>query len=173
MQRVAVIGNIAGGKSTLARAIAASTGLPYHELEVLARRSPRPFDADLQTKLDAEFQHRHAELIGESTWVIDGIGLWETVRDRLLAADTIVHIDHPLWVHFLWATKRIDGSSEPRGGMSTYAELERVFPRIWDYHRRIRPRLLHTLQEIADTKTVHTLRNPAELAVFAAARGGG
>jgi len=167
MRRVAVIGYIAGGKSSLARVPAAKRGLPYHELDRLQitsdwRAVPRP-----------EFLARHAAVIAEPAWVIDGIGLWRSLSDRLLAADAIVHIDHPLWLHFLWTTKRGDGRRERSDDPPPLPELERIFPFIWDYHRRIRPRVLRLLQQLAETKTVHTLRRPEELAAFAAAWGGG
>jgi adenylate kinase family enzyme len=35
MQRIAVIGNAGGGKSTLARALAIRRGLPYVEIDTL------------------------------------------------------------------------------------------------------------------------------------------
>ncbi len=35
MRRVAVIGNAAGGKSTLARALASVQGLPHHEVDAI------------------------------------------------------------------------------------------------------------------------------------------
>lgn len=38
MRRVAIIGNVAGGKTTLARALAGATGLPYHEYDALLWR---------------------------------------------------------------------------------------------------------------------------------------
>ena len=100
MKRVAVFGNTGGGKSTLARELAALTGLPLHCLDFIQFRAggdPVPHH---------EYLKVHAELLQRETWIIDGFGCLKSAWERFARADTLVYIDLPLPTHFWWVTKR-------------------------------------------------------------------
>lgn len=161
-RRIAVIGNIASGKSTLARAMATARKLPYRELDRFQ------FSESWAVAPRREFVAFHATLIADPAWVIDGIGVWGAVKDRLAAADLIVHIDHPVWLNFLWAAKRGDGAAERPEDTVRLPALEIIYPFIWDYHRRIRPRVLRQLEALKGSKPIEELRGPEALTAFAA-----
>jgi len=55
---------------------------------------------------EPEYTKAHEELLSQERWLIDGYGSWASVERRLEEADTIIFVDHPIWVHFWWATKR-------------------------------------------------------------------
>jgi adenylate kinase family enzyme len=97
---VVVIGNAGGGKSTLCRQLRAVRKLPYFSIDkMLWRAGWKPAPPE-------EFSAMHAAVLEQRAWIIDGFGPWPEVRQRLDFADTIVFVDHPLWVHYWWATKR-------------------------------------------------------------------
>jgi len=146
--------------------MAAARKLPYRELDRFQ------FSKEWGIAKRADFKAFHAGLVAEPAWVIDGIGVWGTIRERLAAADLIVHIDPPVWLNFLWAAKRGDGSAE-RGDGVTLPALETIYPFIWEYHRQIRPRLLRALDALEGGTPIETLRDPEALDAFAAreARG--
>ena len=100
MTRVTVVGNAGGGKSTMARQLSASLGLPYYEID---RIQWQP--GWIATPQD-EFDRQHDALLAQDKWIIDGLGPWDAMERRFEAADTIVFVDHPIWLHFWWATKR-------------------------------------------------------------------
>ena len=80
MRRVAVFGNAGGGKSTLARRLAALTGLPLHVIDMLQFRpggAPVPHE---------EYLTAHADLIGRDAWIIDGFGSVASAWERFAAA---------------------------------------------------------------------------------------
>jgi hypothetical protein len=91
-----VIGNGAGGKTTLARAL----GLPHHEVDAVVFRSDwsRAPRREVEATLDG--------WLDEDDWVIDGLGPLDCVRRRLDRADTIVWIDLPLRTHLRRAIRR-------------------------------------------------------------------
>ena len=100
MERIALIGNAGGGKSTLARALATRRGLPYVEIDALLWRDgwlPAPEDG---------YEAEHARLIAGPRWVIDGLGRLESLAARLARASEIVLVDLPLWMHFWLAAER-------------------------------------------------------------------
>ena len=111
MKRVAVFGNAGGGKSTLARQLAEITRLPLYVLDKLQFReggAAVPHDEYLQL---------HRDLLAHETWVIDGYGDDTTIWERLSAADTLVHVDLPLPLHYWRVTKRLirDLLADPEG----------------------------------------------------------
>jgi adenylate kinase family enzyme len=134
MERIAVIGNAGGGKSTLARALATRRGLPYVEIDSLLWREgwqPAPED---------EYEAGHARLIAEPRWVIDGLGRLESLAARLARASEIVLVDLPLWMHFwlaagrqiAWAKGEI---AHPPAGAKEMPPTEDLFRTIYEVDR--------------------------------------
>lgn len=100
MNKIAVIGNAGGGKSILSSYLSERIGVAYYAVDKIQwlpgwRRVP-----------EAEFVEAHDKILAKTQWVIDGFGPWKEVEKRFDHADTIVFVDHPLWLHYWWATKR-------------------------------------------------------------------
>jgi adenylate kinase family enzyme len=95
MKRVAVFGNAGGGKSTLARELAAITGLPLAVIDELQ------FRAGGAKVPDEEYLQAHTALLANDEWIIDGFGGLKLAWERFEAADTLIHVDLPLAMHFL------------------------------------------------------------------------
>jgi len=134
MQRVVVIGNSGGGKSTLARRLAARLGLVHHEIDGLLWQPgwvPTPVEA---------YEAGHALLIGGSGWIIDGLGRRESIPARLERATDIVLIDMPLWMHFWLAAERQMAwpalrPEERPAGLVQAPPTEALFRTIWEVDR--------------------------------------
>ena len=165
MKRVAVFGNAGGGKSTLARNLAAITGLPLSVIDELQYRKggvPVPHE---------EYVRAHAALLANDEWIIDGFGGMELLWKRLDAADTLIHVDLPLAVHALWVTKRLvkglfrtpQGWPEGRPVVSSSISSYRV---LWPCHAHLTPRYRSYVAESASRKRVFHLRSRRELAMF-------
>ena len=91
MQRVMVIGSPGAGKSTLARTLAARTGLPLIHLDAhyhLPGWVEPPED---------QWQVRLRELVAGKSWIIDG-NFGGSMAMRLARADTVIWLDYPTWV---------------------------------------------------------------------------
>ncbi len=168
MKKVAIFGNAGGGKSTLARKLAGVTGLPLHPLDLLQLRpggEPVPHE---------DYLRAHAELMQKDEWVIDGYGCPQTLWERLEAADTLVHVDLPLYRHYWWVTKRcIKGlliappegwpANSPilRSTMSSYRVLGLC-------HRHLTPKYRAFVAAEREHKRVHHLRSLADIESFVA-----
>src|SRR4029077_13196322 len=91
MERVAIIGRGASGKSTLAVRLGEITGLPVIELDKIFWQpglvaTPRDHWATIQEKL-----------VAEERWIMEGdLGPYDVVEIRLRAADTILFLDFSL-----------------------------------------------------------------------------
>ena len=134
MERIALIGNAGGGKSTLARALATRRGLPYVEIDALLWRDgwlPAPEDG---------YEAEHARLIAGPRWVIDGLGRLESLAARLARASEIVLVDLPLWMHFWLAAERqiawTKGDiAHPPAGATQMPPTEDLFRTIFEIDR--------------------------------------
>jgi adenylate kinase family enzyme len=165
MKRVAVFGNAGGGKSTLARELAAITGLPLAVVDELQYR------AGGVKVPDEEYLQAHATLLANDEWIIDGFGGIKLLWERLEAADTLIHVDLPLAMHAFWVTKRlikglfVDPQGWPADSpvISSSISSYRV---LWPCHTRLTPKYRSYISESAMRKRVFQLRSRRELMQF-------
>ena len=149
-----VLGRGGAGKSTLARRIGRSTGLPVVELDTLFWQ-PGLVEAD-----PVEWQARQRELVERDSWVLDGdLGPYDAdLTMRLNAADTVIVLDFS-FPRCAWRTIR---RGRERGDYWRW---------VWSYRRRSLPALLDTIATAAPRAEVHMLRNPRMVRRFVARLG--
>lgn len=170
MRRVALLGNAGGGKSTLALKLSECKGLPVYSVDKLQWK---PGGVAVP---DEEFEQYHDPILSTDNWIIDGFGTYRTYLDRLEAADTIILIDHPMWRHFWWATKRALTSPFrlPVGIREDFPILKRTFKTakfiLW-FHRKFTPLHRQMIEEYAKTKRVVHLRSPRDIQSFCEEQG--
>lgn len=154
MKRVAVFGKPGGGKSTFSNKLSVLTGIPSYSLDLIRyQANGKPVAAD-------DYANRHAALISEDRWIIEGLGTLPSFWQRIAAADTLVYIDLPYRVHYWWVTKRLlnsgfvqplgwpEGSSVLKGTLASWRYL-RLSPTFWT------PELLEKIQASSQDKTVY------------------
>lgn len=99
-RRIVIVGNAGGGKSTLARNLAALLDIPYRGLDEIQ------WGPGWTLLSDDAIAATHDSWLAEDAWIIDGYGPWDPMIDRFGKADMILHVDHPFWRHVWWVTKR-------------------------------------------------------------------
>lgn len=151
--RVAVLGNAGGGKSTLARALAARHALPLVEVDALLWRPgwvPAPPEV---------FTRDHAAAIAANRWILDGLGPLASLEPRLARASHVVLVDLPLWMHFWLAAERQRAWAEgrlahpPAGGGDEPPELRALFEMIGTVDRDWMPRVRQAVDAWESTGT--------------------
>lgn len=165
MKRVAIFGNAGGGKSTLARELAAITGLPLYVIDEIKFR---PGGSEVPHE---EYLQLHSAVVSRDAWIIDGFESVNMAWERFEAADTLVHVDLPLAVHALWVTKRlfkglfVDPPGWPKGSpvISSSIQSYRV---LWPCHTRLTPRYRSYVSQVAQHKRVFHLRSRQQLKGF-------
>jgi adenylate kinase family enzyme len=140
MERVTIIGNSGGGKSRLARRLAARHGLSHYEVDALLWR-PGWVLAPAE-----DYAAAHAALIAGARWVIDGLGRRDSIAARLARADTIMLIDMPLWMHFWLAAERQIAAAQgavthPPGGITEPLLTKSLFRTIAEVDRDWMPEI--------------------------------
>jgi len=94
VRRIVILGSPGCGKTTLARRLRATVGLPVHHLddEYWGPQWSRPSDETWR-------RHQH-ELTAASTWLIEG-NYFPTIELRTARADLVIVLDAPAWL-CLW-----------------------------------------------------------------------
>jgi len=88
-RRISVVGTSASGKTTMARRLSASLGLPYFELDALH------WEADWTEAADELFRERVMKALAGDSWVVDGN--YALTRDLVWGrAEAIVWLDPAL-----------------------------------------------------------------------------
>ena len=87
-QRVLILGCPGSGKTTVARALAARSGLPRTSVDDLY------WKAGWQRPSRPEFEARLRRFIDEDRWILDG-NYADSIDCRLARADTVIWIDAP------------------------------------------------------------------------------
>ena len=106
MTRIAIVGPVASGKTTLARRLGPLLGLPVHDLDdYYWRRDVRP--------TEAEWVATHRALIGGDRWIISG-DYRALAFDRFQAADVVIWLDLPRRTCLVRATlRKLKGNRRP------------------------------------------------------------
>lgn len=165
MNKVAVFGNAGGGKSTFSKQLAKVTGLPLISLDLLKYK---PGGGEVS---HAEFKAAHDQILQQNQWIIDGFGSIDTVWQRLDAADTLVHLDLPIWQHYWWVTKRLikgfwvqpegwpENSPLWQGTLNSYATVKLC-------HQKLTPKYREYVQQAPATKQVYIMRSRSDIKLF-------
>ncbi len=130
-KRIYIIGGSGSGKASLAREISARSGLPVHDLDLVARVD----GGNSPAREPAERDRLVAEIVASPQWIVEGIHLGWT--DPLLAAaDSIIWLDHVTWT-------KSSGRIVRRFASGAIAEARRQrgwrrFFRFRDYARHVR-----------------------------------
>lgn len=104
MQKLAVLGNPGGGKSTLSRRWSAELGVPYFSVDAAI------WSLEAGQVPSEEVERIHSRWLAQPGWIIDGWGDFKLITERLAEADTVVLIEHSVWRHWWWAARRECGN---------------------------------------------------------------
>ncbi|OKH31543.1 adenylate kinase [[Phormidium ambiguum] IAM M-71] len=165
MKKVAVFGNAGGGKSTLSKRLSQITGLPLHPLDKIK------FQSGGKEVPHEDYKRVHQEILDSDRWIIDGFGCMETLWQRLDAADSLVYIDLPLYVHFWWVTKRfITGYFKPPEGWPQNSPMLKSslssYRVLWLCHQKLTPRYREYIKQAQSKKNVYHLRSTKQISQF-------
>ncbi|MFN7729722.1 MAG: isopentenyl transferase family protein [Bdellovibrio sp.] len=160
LQKIAIIGNTGGGKTTLARRLAKLHGLPVTHVDSVQ------FLPGMKIRPHAQSIEILDEVQTQDEWIIDGYGPLDILEERLGLADQIVMLDFPLWHHAWWCTKRqLKNYWSPRAELpagcseTSWAQTRKLFKTLKTVHEKMRPEMLRILQRPELAPKVIYIRN--------------
>ena len=166
MKKIAVFGKSGGGKSTFSKELSSLTGIPLLPLDLIE------YLEGGEKVSEEQYLQKYNDVLNADTWIIEGFGTMETFQERLKAADTLIYIDLPLWVHYWRVTKRFlfspfvkpvgwpDSSPMLRSTYNCYIHLYKVAPKFWN------AKFLRRLEGMSKEKNVVHLSSTKALDQF-------
>lgn len=165
MNKIAVFGKPGGGKSTLSKKLSAVTGVKLYALDSIKyKRNGEPVSPE-------EYSKEHAYLMDIDSWIIEGLGTLESFWLRIDAADTLIYIDLPYYVHYWWVIKRLlksffvkpegwpDDCSVLKGTLVSWKNL-RLSPKFWT------PELFEGIKSRGKDKKIYRITSVKEINCF-------
>ncbi len=160
INRIAIIGISASGKSIFARELATKTGLPLIHMDQLF------WKGNWEEVPEAEYLKKHQEIIHQDRWIIEGY-VEESMAERLKRADLIIYLDYSGLVSAFrlfrrWLSHRNEARPElPKGALETFKN--ETFWKV--LRRKERIRIENTLA-LARNPSVIRIKSPSELGKF-------
>src|SRR3989344_8670378 len=99
INRIAIIGISASGKSVLGRELSDKSGLPLVYMDQLF------WKGNWEEVPEREYLKKHQEIIQQDKWIIEGY-VEESMADRLKRADLIIYLDYSGLVSVLRLLRR-------------------------------------------------------------------
>ena len=146
MKKIIVIGCPGSGKSTFARALHETTGIPLYHLDMMY------WNADKTTVEKSLFRKKLSAVLAQDEWIIDG-NYGSTMELRIAECDTCFFLDFPLEI-CLGGIKERQG--KPRSDMP-WVETEddaEFLDFIRKYNEKERPNVLSLLDKYSDKNIV-------------------
>jgi uridine kinase len=150
VDRIAIVGPVASGKTTLAVHLGSTLGLPVIDLDDhYWRQSSLP--------TDEQWSAKHAELVRGDRWIISGD--YRAVADaRFHAADVVVWLDLPRSrCLFRVTARKLKGNPTP---------LLDSWRWIWRYPNHGRHETATAMASADLTSTIHRLRSSSDVNSF-------
>jgi adenylate kinase family enzyme len=165
--RIAIIGNAGGGKSTLARKLGTLLDLPVTHVDSIQ------YQPGWSRTPDEECDKKLATIANEDRWIIDGFGNDPIIESRVKIADTILFVDFPIWRHYWWAFKRQLASRKGQRKELpddceefTFDYTKKLIKVMWLVHKEYTPWFRSLVDTKLKTGNAIVLRNPDEIEGF-------
>ena len=146
MKKIIIIGCPGAGKSTFARALSATTGIPLFYLDMIWHK------ADKTNISREEFDQRLGGIMAGESWIIDG-NYQRTMEWRINECDTVFLLDFPKEICLEGAEKRVGKAREDMPWVEeTLDEDFKVF--IETFREKVLVKIYHLLNLYKDKNII-------------------
>ena len=156
--KITIVGNIASGKTFLARQLSERLGIPVTHIDTIQ------FDRNLNINDLHQTRNLLTQVQNQADWIIDGQGPLDMFEERFAKADQIVFIDVPIYMNFILLTFRIfknffSPRKELPSGHSeiSWRHVKKQYRTTWAIHKKMRPELIRMLNRKEFKSKVMTL----------------
>ena len=152
-KKFSVVGNSGSGKSTLSRLLGKKLELEVFTVDKVYWKpgwNLRPHE---------EFKVIHDTWLNSDSWIIDGVGYWKEMQQRLIQSDVVIFLDVSEDICIDRAEKRIEAEKySPNQDVTVgciYGEVRnRQMEVINNFHESLRPKLVSFLSGLESGKVL-------------------
>lgn len=154
MLKIIIIGSPGAGKSTFARKLRDTTGIPLYYLDMLWHKP------DQTTISREEFDAKLNKILKQNSWIIDG-NYQRTLEARIKECDTVFLMDFPLDVCISGAESRIGKKREDLPWIES--EFDKEFKQwIIDFSKKQLPQIYKTIEKYRNNKDIIIFKSRKE-----------
>ena len=154
MLKIIIIGSPGAGKSTFARKLRDTTGIPLYYLDMLWHKP------DQTTISREEFDAKLNKILKQNSWIIDG-NYQRTLEARIKECDTVFLMDFPLDVCISGAESRIGKKREDLPWIES--EFDKEFKQwIIDFSEKQLPQIYKTIEKYRNNKDIIIFKSRKE-----------
>jgi adenylate kinase family enzyme len=152
-KKISVVGNSGSGKSTLSRLLGKKLGLEVFTVDKVY------WQPGWNLRSHEEYKAIHEAWLNSDSWIIDGVGYWEEMQQRLIQSDVVIFLDVPEDICIERAEKRIEAekysSNQDVAVGCIYGEIRnRQIEVINNFHESLRPKLVSFLSGLESGRVV-------------------
>jgi adenylate kinase family enzyme len=151
--KISVVGNSGSGKSTLSRLLGKKLGLEVFTVDKVY------WQPGWNLRPHEEYAVIHDTWLNSDSWIIDGIGYWEEMQQRLIQSDAVIFLDVSKEICVERAENRIEAEKySPNQDVAVGCIYGKVRNRqkevINSFHDSLRPKLVSFLSGLESGKVV-------------------
>ena len=152
-KKISVVGNSGSGKSTLSRLLGKKLGLEVFTVDKVY------WQPGWNLRSHEEYKIIHDAWLSSGSWIIDGVGYWEEMQQRLIQSDAVIFLDVSEEICVERAENRIEAEKySPNKDVAVgciYGEVRnRQMEVINNFHESLRPKLVSFLSGLQSGKVV-------------------
>ena len=161
VKKISVVGNSGSGKSTLSRILGKEFGIAVLTVDKVY------WQQGWKLRPREEYQEIRDAWLSSDSWIIDGVGYWEEMQQRLLQSDVVIFLDVSEDICIERAETRIEAEKfSPNQNVATgciYGEVRsQQMEMIKHFHESLRPKLVSLLSGFGSGKVL-TVRSQDDL----------
>lgn len=150
-RKISVVGNSAAGKSTLSYKLGMELGIKVFSVDKIF------WQAGWSLRDKASFKKLHDEWLEQDSWIIEGIGYWHEMEQRITESDLVIFLDVPVMLCKERAKSRIKEEELVPNAFITagclYNDVKDLQRQVIDnFHNELRPKLIKYISGLRPEK---------------------
>ena len=162
-KKISIVGNSRAEKSTLSRDLGMRLGIDVFTIDKIY------WLPEWKIRDQQSYKEKHDRWISKDSWIIDGIGYWKELEERIFESDIVIFLDVPIKIckeraKYRMEQERLSPNLDITKGC-VYGEMEdRQMEVIEYFHNELRPKVLELLSRI-ESDNVKIIGNPFNLGI--------